>query len=161
MQIIQRNIGSEQSASSANASVLGEVEAYTIGQLISSSMQNSSQPPEQHLLVPHVQAQQEIITSQETELTSVKGNNSAPTLTRSQSYSTVEQERNNRLLAEQHSVLPAAETTQAAPTIRVTIGRIDVRAIPGPAPAPSSKQARRSPALSLDDYLKQGKGGRQ
>jgi hypothetical protein len=46
-----------------------------------------------------------------------------------------------------------------APTVRVTIGRIEVRAVPPPAP-PEPRPAPRSaePALSLDDYLKLRRG---
>ena len=47
-----------------------------------------------------------------------------------------------------------------APTIRVAIGRIEVRAITPP-PAPPTQRtapARPGPALSLDDYLKQRNG---
>ena len=50
-----------------------------------------------------------------------------------------------------------------SPTIRVTIGRIDVRAVPPtpPAsPAPTNSNRPR-PALSLSDYLKQRKGGQR
>ncbi len=53
----------------------------------------------------------------------------------------------------------------ATPTIRVTIGRIDVRAVtptPPPAVSPAPVRAQRArPALSLDDYLKQRNGGQQ
>lgn len=50
-----------------------------------------------------------------------------------------------------------------APTIRVAIGRIEVRAITRP-PAPPTQRtapARPGSALSLDDYLKQRNGGRR
>ncbi len=57
---------------------------------------------------------------------------------------------------------PAASVPQdnAIPTIRVTIGRIDVRAVPSTPPASSAttKSNRARPALSLNDYLKQRKG---
>jgi hypothetical protein len=46
-----------------------------------------------------------------------------------------------------------ANDDEAAPTIRVTIGRIDVRAITPPAPPPAP--ARPGPTLSLRDYLRQ------
>jgi hypothetical protein len=50
------------------------------------------------------------------------------------------------------------------PEVRVTIGRIDVRAMLPSAPGATSTQpasARLRPALSLDDYLKQQKGGKR
>jgi hypothetical protein len=49
---------------------------------------------------------------------------------------------------------PAASPTAAPPTIQITIGRIDVRAIP-PAPPPRPMRAAARPALGLDAYLKQ------
>ena len=52
-----------------------------------------------------------------------------------------------------------AET--AAPIIRVTIGRIDVRAVLPSAPAPTRKAPTASPVLSLDEYLKQRDGGQR
>lgn len=46
----------------------------------------------------------------------------------------------------------------AAPTINVTIGRIEVRA--APAPSTATRAARRDPAKpSLDDYLRSRNGG--
>lgn len=48
----------------------------------------------------------------------------------------------------------------SAPGIRVTIGRIEVRAITPP-PARRTEPARSGPKLSLDDYLKQRTGGRR
>lgn len=55
---------------------------------------------------------------------------------------------------------PAA-TAKSAPVIRVTIGRIDVRAeFPAPAPARAATPPR-APMLSLEDYLKQRKEGKR
>jgi hypothetical protein len=49
-----------------------------------------------------------------------------------------------------------------APVIRVTIGRIDVRAeFPSPSSAPSTTKRTRSSALSLEAYLRQRNGGRR
>jgi hypothetical protein len=48
------------------------------------------------------------------------------------------------------------------PAIRVTIGRIDVRAVMPPAPpAPRSRPSRPGPTLSLKDYLQQRREGRR
>jgi hypothetical protein len=72
--------------------------------------------------------------------------------------------------AERFSALPATpRTSQAEPeiqeqaqTIRVTIGRIDVRAINAPAPTETRRAPTRpAPQLSLEDYLKQRSGGRR
>ena len=50
----------------------------------------------------------------------------------------------------------------ASPTIRVHIGRVEVRAIMPPAPPdPRTKPERRGPALSLDAYLKRRNGGQR
>jgi hypothetical protein len=57
-------------------------------------------------------------------------------------------------------VTPAAamlpqRRTEAAPTIRVTIGRIEVRAMMAPAPAlPAEKKRAAPPLLSLNEYLR-------
>jgi hypothetical protein len=52
--------------------------------------------------------------------------------------------------------------SEPGPTIRVTVGRIEVRAIPPPArPAPHSRPARSGPMLSLEEYLKQRQGGQR
>lgn len=61
----------------------------------------------------------------------------------------------NRPLERNESHLPQ-------PTIQVTIGRIDVRAVTAPSP-PAVPRARKkpSPSLSLDDYLKQRAGGQR
>lgn len=50
-----------------------------------------------------------------------------------------------------------------APTIRVAIGRIEVRAITPPPTPPTQRTTptRPDPALSLDDYLKQRNGGQR
>lgn len=58
------------------------------------------------------------------------------------------------------TALPAPIANPEPPTIQITIGRIDVRAI-----APSSSPPRQSPKpptpnLSLQDYLRSGKGDR-
>lgn len=60
--------------------------------------------------------------------------------------------------AEKRAGAQPAET-QAESTIRITIGRIDVRAVaPAPAAPAPVKTKRPAPALSLDDYLKQRNG---
>jgi len=55
---------------------------------------------------------------------------------------------------------PEATATQGqTPTIRITIGRVDVRAIMPASPAPRPTPTRPGPALSLADYLKQRERG--
>ena len=54
----------------------------------------------------------------------------------------------------------APQPQPSVPTIRVTIGRIEVRAITPPAPPPPrATPARPTPALSLDEYLKRYREG--
>ena len=55
----------------------------------------------------------------------------------------------------------AAAPGSSAPTVRVSIGRIEVRAITPPPAPPAQRPARLGPALSLDDYLKQRNGGQR
>jgi hypothetical protein len=56
--------------------------------------------------------------------------------------------------------LDAGHSGSAAPSIRVTIGRIDVRAVIAPAPpARRTPPAAPKPAQGLEDYLRAGKGG--
>jgi hypothetical protein len=47
-----------------------------------------------------------------------------------------------------------ASAQDAVPTIKISIGRVDVRAVMPSSPAPRPASPRRSPALSLNDYLK-------
>ena len=54
----------------------------------------------------------------------------------------------------------AANEPPPLPTIRVTIGRVEVRAAQQTAPAVAIAPARAQPALSLDDILRT-RGGRQ
>lgn len=48
---------------------------------------------------------------------------------------------------------------EPAPTVQITIGRIEVRATPPP-PARAEKKQPQTPVLSLDEYLRQRNGGR-
>lgn len=51
---------------------------------------------------------------------------------------------------------------EQSPTIRVTIGRVDVRAVFPPEPAKQQIPARRpSPGLSLEEYLRSRNGGKR
>ena len=56
----------------------------------------------------------------------------------------------------------AADGLPAAPTIEITIGRVEVRAVQPPAPAPRPKTTSpHAPALSLEEYLRNQNGGRR
>jgi hypothetical protein len=52
-----------------------------------------------------------------------------------------------------------SQRLEPTPTIKITIGRVDVRAVTAPSAAPRPSSERR-PQLSLDDYLHQRSGGR-
>ena len=54
----------------------------------------------------------------------------------------------------------AREANTQPPTIEVTIGRIEVRAVTPPAPPPP-RQRQSPPKMSLDDYLRAQSGGRR
>jgi hypothetical protein len=49
---------------------------------------------------------------------------------------------------------------ESAPTIEITIGRVEVRAVQPPAPSRRPAAERRGPSLSLEDYLKERNRGR-
>jgi hypothetical protein len=63
--------------------------------------------------------------------------------------------------ARREATLPAqpawsgAEAAQGPPTIRITIGRVEVRAVQSPSAAPAQPAPRPGPALSLEAYLKE------
>ncbi|MBD2357565.1 hypothetical protein H6G41_23615 [Tolypothrix sp. FACHB-123] len=53
------------------------------------------------------------------------------------------------------------QSSDAPPTVQVTIGRIEVRSAPAPtAPTANKKSSSRQPSVSLQDYLKQRQGGK-
>jgi hypothetical protein len=54
---------------------------------------------------------------------------------------------------------PAARTSER-PTVSITIGRIDVRAMPAPASAPPVSKPRSSRLRTLEHYLAERNGGR-
>lgn len=64
------------------------------------------------------------------------------------------------LSSAQRLPVPTREKSATAPTIHVTIGRVEVRAIlPAKEVATHAPATRPKPRLSLDDYLKQQNGG--
>jgi hypothetical protein len=74
----------------------------------------------------------------------------------------------HRVKTPRHFALPsrpaAARVEQShsesdAPIVRVTIGRVDVRAVSAPAPAARKPARPTPPALTLDAYLNSRKGG--
>ncbi len=56
---------------------------------------------------------------------------------------------------------PAPAGAPSGPTVRVTIGRVEVRAIFPERRAPQSPRAAAPPTLSLDEYLRQRRGGQR
>jgi hypothetical protein len=59
--------------------------------------------------------------------------------------------------------MPLSEplSSPPSPTIQVTIGRVEVRAVMPPAQPTQAKPTRSAPSLSLEDYLKQRNEGRK
>jgi hypothetical protein len=67
-----------------------------------------------------------------------------------------------QLLQREHIAFSfAPEPRYQAPIVRVTIGRIDVRATPTPAPQRHDAVRQVGPTLTLDAYLKERKEGRR
>jgi hypothetical protein len=66
-------------------------------------------------------------------------------------------------LSDRAAVPPSSPeaAAQTAPTIKITIGRVDVRAVMPERPASRPVPQRRSPAVSLEEYLKRRSGGKQ
>lgn len=65
-------------------------------------------------------------------------------------------------LSDRAAALPSAPEAEApaAPTIKITIGRVDVRAVTPDKEAPRPAPAARNPALTLEEYLKRRSGGK-
>lgn len=63
------------------------------------------------------------------------------------------------LMQEDRTVRFSDEPRHEAPIVRVSIGRIEVRAAPAPAPPPRKAVRAAPPALSLDAYLQSRKDG--
>jgi hypothetical protein len=55
----------------------------------------------------------------------------------------------------------SAQAAAPPPTIEVTIGRIEVRAVTPPVPPPQQRVRESPPKMSLDDYLRANSGGRK
>jgi hypothetical protein len=73
---------------------------------------------------------------------------------------TVYREAPQAIVADRRVTVPASSSSPS--TIRVSIGRIEVKAMMPPAPPPASpKPGRPAPRLSLEEYLKQRNGRSQ
>ena len=118
--------------------------------------QSGSIPTEQRLLVPKGIQPQTITPLKRNDLIPTDKRLVAPGVQRVVPSSL---EENGWMPTNQHSAVPASEESSSTPTIRVTIGRIDVRAVTPAASPQRPKPSRPAPALSLDDYQKQRKGG--
>src|SRR5262249_22919248 len=64
-------------------------------------------------------------------------------------------------LGERRAATPASLRTQPAPTIKVTIGRVEVRAIVNGNQAQRPESIKAKPRMTLDKYLKQRNGGQR
>ena len=71
----------------------------------------------------------------------------------------MEPSRSQSPWAEQVEGRRPMQLAPSAPTVRVTIGRVEVRAIQ-PSPEPPTPSAPRGPRLTLDDYLRERGGDR-
>lgn len=86
----------------------------------------------------------------EAQSTATSKSNPALTL---RPMASIRAESENSVAMDRRADEPPSE--QARTAINVTIGRIEVRAVTSPAPAPRAVTTRRDSSLSLDEYLKQ------
>ncbi len=70
-------------------------------------------------------------------------------------------EQTNMAPHHQHRGTPTPEPVAPTPTIQVTIGRIEVRAITPPTSSARPQPPRPNTGPSLDDYLSQYNGGKR
>ncbi len=167
-EIVQQAHSGERSRQGfvANSSHLPETQTNLKQLVASESVQQEATPPpkqdnssleHQHLVVPGVQQLQASASRKRTDHMPV--NEHRPMLVGNQPHFAPSTAQNDLLPIDQRTAVPIAETHSVAPTIRVTIGRIDVRAVTPPASTPNPQQNRAGPTLSLDDYTRQRKGG--
>lgn len=74
-------------------------------------------------------------------------------------HNAVRSSAHNQAKKPAHAPIPSQSSPSPAPVIRVTIGRIDVRAELASPPVPTARRPRSS-TLSLDQYLKRSEVGR-
>jgi len=124
------------------------------------SKRGSTPPGEQGLLVPHEpgrsdrQEPQSVGQQQVTDLTISYEHKTA--LPGKQTITTLEQHIERP--SEQHP-MDVTEPSATTPTIRVTIGRIDVRAVTSSEATTRPKPTRAAPRITLEDYARQNKRG--
>lgn len=103
-------------------------------------------------------------SSGETRATSRSGEHpqsvSAPRTEPSPSATVIARERTVQMLGPAPHDRASTSREDTGPTIKISIGRVDVRAVMPPSPTPRPASARRAASLSLDDYLKHQGGGK-
>jgi len=91
------------------------------------------------------------------ELTAIPGSTSTPASSTAVSVGNLQIAPSVKSLAQ--DFMEGGDTPQPSPTIQVTIGRIEVRATPPPATS-LAKSRPASPAMSLEEYLRQRGGAK-
>lgn len=125
--------------------------------------QQTSERASSSLLVPAPHgtpsARDDVSPPNVSSVTRVAANATAP----AESHARAESQRLLRPRVETYANDESSATHETAPTIHVSIGRIEVRAVtpPTPSPAPSPAPTRPAPAMSLDEYLRANNGGRR
>ena len=119
--------------------------------------EQSSQLPEQSLLVPQARHMPGVTHQQPGEAVPVQVYSAGSA--RKQAQIAHSPKLDDKLPADQQPPEMITGASTSTPTIRVTIGRVDVRAVTPPAPASNPRQARYGPTLSLEDYTRRRKEG--
>lgn len=65
-----------------------------------------------------------------------------------------------RIAIESMGIIERRATVESRPSIRVSIGRIDVRAVAEKDPPRPAREQQKRPKLSLEEYLRKDRGGR-
>ena len=144
-----QNEGGSLSRPQALSSIAAENGGENAPQQPSLIRNDSPTQGSQGLLVPTMPEQREPTTRQATQRADTLAYNTAVVTEPPQLAQITRQTR-------EHRAAGTVETPPDIPTIRVTIGRVDVRAVTAPAPT-RPKPSRPAPALSLDEYTRQNK----
>jgi hypothetical protein len=166
-----RETQSEPRSAPAEAKSVPKPDAAIRSESVSTSAETTDVPIEivrETLLVPQFQEQAPPLVVRQTDsqrnaqptqtnAIALEKNEATKPKTLRASRATLQREQARAFLSKTVLASLPDEPRDQAPIVRVTIGRIDVRAAPAPVPPPRKPLPSPGPALTLDAYLKQRK----